>query len=170
MRTLAAVALLSLLLAGCTAPSKEKEEDPLFGVCPQWAQGHGGTSGDVHLLDDGSHGAELGPADATYLGQPLDMFRVHIDDLELNGTLELRATAADGTRLTLRDYRLGDTQMVPVVAVDPSLVGHEVDVFLSPVLHDAPAAPLPVSLNWTLDGASASVQYAVTYHYKVCGA
>ncbi len=160
----------AMLLAGCAAPAKEKEDDPLFGVCPQWAQGPGGVSGQVGLEGDGSYHVELGPANATYLGRPLDLFRIVVEELDANGTLELRASASDGSRLTLRDYRLGDTQMVPVVTVDPGLVGHEVDVFLSPVLHDAPAAPQPASLNWTLDGGDASVRYSVTYHYKVCGA
>jgi len=95
---------------------------------------------------------------------------VEIVRVDLDGVLELRAEAADGKRLTLRDYRLEDTQVVPVANIDPDAVGNEFDVFLSPVLHDAPSAKAPVSLNWTLDGASAFVEYRVTYHYKVCGA
>ena len=164
-----AVLLLAVLLAGCATPPKDKDEDPLFGLCPQWAQGPGSTGVGVDLTGDGSVSEELGPADARYLDRPLDLFRVHIDSLSLNGTLELRAKAADGSSLILRDYRRGDTQMVPVATLDPTAVDQEFDIFLSPVLDDGPAAPQPATLDWTLDGSDASVQYTVTYHYKVCG-
>lgn len=165
----AAVAL-ALLLAGCAAPGDEKEEDPLFGLCPQWAQGNGAQTGGLRLTGDGSERKELGPADERYLDRPLDLFRVNIVRLDVDGVLELRAEAADGKRLSIRDYRLGETQMVPVANIGPDAAGQEFDVFLSPVLDDAPSAQLPASLNWTLDGASAFVEYNVTYHYKVCGA
>jgi hypothetical protein len=165
----AAVAL-ALLLAGCAAPGDEKKEDPLFGICPQWAQGHGGETGGFRLTGDGSERKELGPAEERYLDRPLDMFRVNIVRLEVDGVLELRAEAADGERLKIRDYRLDKTQIVAVANIGPDAVGQEFDVFLSPVLDDAPSAQLPATLNWTLDGASAFVEYNVTYHYKVCGA
>ncbi|MEK6974964.1 MAG: hypothetical protein AABY18_01315 [Candidatus Thermoplasmatota archaeon] len=165
-----AAAALALLLAGCTAPADDKPVDPLFGVCPQWAQGHGGQTSGVSLTGDASERRELGPADERYLDRPLDLFRVRIERLDLDGVLELRAESADGKRLSLRDYRLGETQMVPVANLDADAVGNEFDVFLSPILHDAPSAALPAALNWTLEGASAIIDYTVTYHYKVCGA
>ena len=165
-----AVVLLAFLLAGCAAPGDDKEEDPLLGVCPQWTQGNGGATGGFSQTGDGSQRKELGPADERYLDRPLDLFRIEIKRLDLDGVLELRAESADGKRLSLRDYRLDETQMVPVANIDPDAVGREFDVFLSPVLHDAPSARLPATLNWTLDGTSAFVEYAVTYHYKVCGA
>ena len=160
---------LALLLAGCAAPGDDKEEDPLFGVCPQWAQGDGGETGSIDLHADATERKELASPAERYLDRPLDVFRIRIDRVDLDGVLELRAEAADGKRLSLRDYRLEDTQVVPVANIDPGAVGNEFDVFLSPVLHDAPSAKVPVALNWTLDGASASVGYNVTYHYKVCG-
>ena len=170
MRLAVAATVLALLMAGCAAPTDGEEDDPLFGLCPQWAQGPGSEAGEAVLDGDSTVGRTLGPVNGTYLGRPVDLFRVRIERVELNGTLELRATAAGGERLTLRDFRLGDTQMVPVVSVDPGLQGHDIDVFLSPVLQDAPAAPQPVALNWTLTGSDARVHYSVTYHHKVCGA
>lgn len=165
-----AAVTLALLLAGCAAPGDEEEPDPLLGLCPQWTQGNGGATGGFSQTGDGSQRKELGPADERYLDLPLDLFRIQVVRLELDGVLELRAESAEGKRLSLRDYRLGETQMVPVANIDPGAVGREFDVFLSPVLHDAPSARLPATLNWTLDGASAFVEYNVTYHYKVCGA
>lgn len=171
MRPLAAVALL-VLLAGCAQPEDE-DEDALLGVCPQWAQGPGEQAGGVTLsAGNASASRELGPAEATHLGRPLDLYRVRVTGLDVDGRLELRAEAADGTRLNVRDYRIKatqGTQMVPVVELDASAEGKEFDLFLSPALHEGPAAPAPARLNLTLDGASAQLQYAVTFHYKVCG-
>lgn len=168
MRRLApAIALV--LLAGCAAPPDDKAEDPLLGLCPQWAQGNGAQSAGLQLAGNGTESRELGPADARYLGRPLDMFRVHIDALETNGTVRLRATDANGDRLSLRDHRLGDIQIVPVAVLQGDAKGHDFDVFLSPVLEEAPQAPMPARLEWTLDNGVAKVDYTVTYHYKVCG-
>lgn len=170
MRLLPALAL-AVMLAGCAQPGEDKEADPLFGLCPQWAQGPGEAKESLQLAADATVLEPLGEGAAErYLDRPLDLFRVRVTGLEAEGVLELRAQAADGQRLTLRDYRLGDTQMVAVASIGPDAVGKEFDVFLSPVLEDAPAATLPATLNWTLDGSGASVQYDVTYHYKVCGA
>lgn len=162
--------ILAFLVAGCAQPGDDEPDDPLFGLCPQWAQGPGGTTGSVQLMREGSVARELGPAQEQYLERPLDLFRVTVEDIDVSGVLELRAQAADGQRLTLRDYRLGETQMVAVANLGPDAAGNEFDVFLSAVLEDAPAAQLPASLNWTLYGDSAFVAYNVTYHYKVCGA
>ena len=167
MRRLAALLLLAPLLAGCAAPAEDKP-DPLFGLCPQWAQGPGGFSTGLHL-DNGTAASELGPANETYLGKPLDLFRVRLDKLSVGGRLELRAVAADGKQLAIRDYRQSTPQLVPVVVfTDGSAAGHEFDVFLAPVLHDAPASPAPVTLKWNATGP-ADVELSATYHYKVCG-
>lgn len=169
MRVLPLVAA-ALLVAGCAAPGEDKkQQDPLFGLCPQWVQAPGGVTGVIELGQNGSLARELGPANATYLARPLDMFRIVVTKVEVDGTLELRATAANGDRLSLRDYRLGKSQIVPVATIDPSAAGQEFDVFLSSVLEDGPTAPTPASLQWQLDGTHASVDYNVTYHYKVCG-
>lgn len=167
----ASVVVALVLLAGCAQPGAEEDDDPLFGLCPQWAQGHGLLDSFV-LLDPGNATAsrELGPADATFLNRPLDLYRVRIDRIDANGTVTLRASAADGARLSIRDYREADLPVVPVVHLDAQADGHEFDVFLSPVLDAAPAAIAPATLSWTLEGANAVVEYTVTYHYKVCGA
>jgi hypothetical protein len=168
MRRLAALLLLVPLLAGCAAPD-DKKADPLFGLCPQWAQGPGGFSSGLHL-DNETAQSELGPANETYLGKPLDLYRVKLDRLSVDGRLELRAMAAGGKQqLAIRDYRQATPQLVPVVVfTDGSAAGREFDVFLSPVLHDAPAAPAPATLAWNATGAS-DVEVSATYHYKVCG-
>lgn len=171
MRPLLPLTAVALLLAGCAEPGAEEEDDPLFGLCPQWAQGPGEAHEAVQLASDATVLEPLGEdADGRYLDRPLDLFRVTVTRVEADGVVELRAQGADGQRLSLRDYRLGDTQMVAVASIGPDAAGHEFDVFLSPVLEDAPSAQLPAALNWTLDGASAFVEYGVTYHYKVCGA
>ena len=174
MRTVAVLLLSTLAataLAGCAQPGDDKEADPLFGLCPQWAQGGGEQKSSIVLSSaNRTVTRELGPAAAEYLDRPLDLYRVRVDRLELEGDLDLRATSANGTRLSIRDYRIEDAQMVPVVSLDPSAVGHEFDVFLSPVLHDGPLETAPASLVLSLDGSSAFLEISVTYHYKVCGA
>lgn len=157
------------LLAGCTVPEEGPEQDPLFGLCPQWAQGPGRQALDLDV--SGNASTELGPANETHVGHDLDLYRITVDDLEVDGRLELRARAADGRQLGIRDYRIaGSEQIVPVVAFeDGSAAGHEFDVFLSPVSHAGEASPAPVTLHWTTTG-NATVEGLVTFHYKVCGA
>lgn len=173
MRLLAVTGLVLLvaLLSGCAQPGADKEDDPLFGLCPQWAQGHGQLDSFARL-DAGNRSAtrELTPADATFLNRPLDLYRIRIDRIDTNGTVNLRASGADGVRLSIRDYREADLPVVPVVHLDDAAAGREFDVFLSPVLDNAPGATAPATLNWTLDGSDAFLTYTVTYHYKVCGA
>lgn len=158
-----------LLLAGCAAPDDDKEDDPLFGLCPQWAHGPGTEAGSLDLAGAGNATHTFAAVNATYLDRPLDLYRIVITRADVDGVLELRAEDADGERLTLRDYRGGDAQVVPVVSIASDAVGDEFDVFLSPVLDDGPAGTAPARLLWTLDGARASVGFDVTYHYKVCG-
>src|SRR5688572_18257901 len=97
MRILAAASLL-LLLSGCAVPEEEDEEDPLFGVCPQWLHGPGEHAAGFHLPSPGAggnnstvHEVELGPAAAEHQGHPLDLYRVTLTKLEVDGRLELRA-------------------------------------------------------------------------------
>jgi hypothetical protein len=184
-----ALATSVALLSGCAVPTDEPEADPLFGLCPQWAQGPGEEELDVALSADGGTGnssasgsgasvngsasqdVALASANATHDGRPLDLYRILVDGLDVDGRLELRAFAADGRQLGIRDYRLTGTQIVPVVAfTDGSGAGHEFDVFLSPVAHDGQPSPAPVTLRWTATQGSATVEGSVTFHYKVCGA
>src|ERR1044072_6091161 len=102
MRRLAALLLLVPLLAGCAAP-EEKKPDPLFGLCPQWAQGPGGFSTGLPL-DNETAQVELAPANEPSLEKPLDLYRVKLDRLSVEGRRELRAGAADGKQLPIRDY------------------------------------------------------------------
>lgn len=178
MRWLAAAALVALL-SGCTVPTDEEAADPLFGLCPQWTQGPGRQVLDLDLVggfgnatnSTSTRDVELGPANATLGGRPLDLYRVRLDSLSVaDGRLELRAFAADGRQLAVRDYRQSSPQLVPVVVfTDGSAAGHEFEVFLSPVGHDDAGSPAPATLRWTADG-NATVAATVTYHYKVCGA
>lgn len=167
MRRLAAL-LLVPLLAGCAAP-EEEEPDPLFGLCPQWAQGPGGYTSGIHATASRSEERELGPANATHLGKPLDLYRIRLDRLDVDGRLEMRAVAGDGRQLAIRDYRQEAPQLVPVVVfTDGAAEGKEFDVFLAPVVHGGEAAPAPVTLRWSSTG-DATADFSVTFHYKVCG-
>lgn len=169
---LLAVAAVAVVLSGCTVPDEDPEADPLFGLCPQWAQGPGSQPLQLQLAGNGSDSSELGPADPMNGGKPLDLYRLHIDELTVEGRTELRALAADGTRLNIRDYRLSASQqLVPVVAfTDGSAAGQDFDVFLSSVAHGSTPAPAPVTLQWTQVGGNTTASATVTYHYKVCGA
>jgi hypothetical protein len=171
MRWLAAVALAALL-SGCTTPTDEPAKDPLFGLCPQWVQGPGSTALTLQLAGNESADREVGPANSTIDGRPLDLFRIRLDKLTVDGVLELRAFGADGHQLGIRDYRqTGGQQLVPVVVFrDGAAAGHEFDVFLSPVAHGSVGSPAPVTLRWMPSDGSAMVEASVTYHYKVCGA
>jgi hypothetical protein len=173
MRLLAAAtATLLVLLAGCALPGAEEEpeDDPLFGLCPQWVQGGGGQTGGFVLNGTANRTVELGPAANESAGQPLDLYRVNLTTLDVDGRLELRAFDANGRQLAVRDYRQEAPQLVPVVVfTDGSAEGHEFEVFLSTLTSDGDASPAPVSLRWSLDGAAAEVGFDVTYHYKVCG-
>ena len=168
-----AVATLAVLLAGCTVPEDGSDEDPLFGLCPQWQQGPGSHALAVELAGNRSdEDRELGPADPTFAGRALDLYRVRLGNLTVTGRLELRAFAADGRQLAIRDYRIASTeQLVPVVAfTDGSAAGKEFDVFLSPVTQGSQAAPAPVTLRFTSVSGASAADAVVTYHYKVCGA
>lgn len=167
MRWLAAT-LMAGLLAGCAAPAEEPENS-LIGLCPQWMQATGEQVGGLRMHANESVERELGPADATLRGMPLDLFRVHIKAFESDGLVRLRATDAEGQRLSIRDYRLDAPQIVPVVVLRDAATGHDFDVTLSALLEDDAPAPLPAQLNLTLEGSTAYIEYVVTYHYKVCG-
>lgn len=163
------VALLALTLAGCAAPDAG---NPLLGFCPQWAQGPEVKHGSY----DGNGGAQvLEATNLTYLGRPLDMFRLRIDALSVkNGTLELRAFAFDndtrGTQRNWRDFRPVTPQSVPVLVLDGSAVGHEFEATLTSIAQQERARPGPLQLAWNpSSGASVHVEYTVTEHYKVCG-
>jgi len=171
----AASVLLVLLLAGCALPGDEDEADepdPLFGLCPQWTQGQDEQSGQVQLGNGtGTQDVELGPAAAERGGRPLDLYRVTLTDLTVDGRLELRAHDADGDRLLVRDFRQEQPQLVPVVVfTDGSAEGQDFEVYLSPITSDDEAEPTPASLTWSLNGTAAAVSFDVTFHYKVCGA
>jgi hypothetical protein len=169
---LLAAAAVAAFLSGCTVPEQDPEADPLFGLCPQWAQGPGSHALQLQLAGNGSDSSELGPANDTFDGKPLDLYRLHIDQLAVEGRTELRALAADGTRLNIRDYRLSASQqLVPVVAfTDGSAAGQDFDVFLSSVAHGSTPSPGPVTLQWTQVAGNTTAAATVTYHYKVCGA
>ncbi|MFA5944942.1 MAG: hypothetical protein WC876_10810 [Candidatus Thermoplasmatota archaeon] len=172
MRWLAAAALAAFL-SGCVVPTDDSAVDPLFGLCPQWAQGPGAHTLGLHLQGNESQERELGPAEATVDDKPLDLYRIHLDRLDVSpgARTELRATAADGARLNLRDYRQTTSQLVPlVVFTDGSAAGHDFDVYLSSVAHDSAGSPAPVTLEWTQTGGETTVEATTTYHYKVCGA
>lgn len=177
MRALARVGLLILLalplaLSGCTTPKGEKPTDQLFGLCPQWTQGPGGQTTGFHMTPaEPKKEYELGPAEATWQNHTLDIYRVRLVEMNVTGRLEMRGFSADDKQLMVRDYRTDSgAQMVPVIAVGDGDRGQEFDIILSSVRHNSPSAQTPIRAEWTLEGEDASVEYTVTYHYKVCGA
>lgn len=178
MRLLAAVSIVAAtLLAGCAFPNSEddaEEPDPLFGLCPQWVQGGGAQSSGFHLGGNVTQQAiELGPAAAEHQGFPLDLYRITLTNLSVQGRLELRAVDADGRGMGLRDFRLSSPQFTPVaVFTDDGAKGEPFELYLDPVTGEGSSYRAPVTLNWTLegDGADALVTIDVSYHYKVCGA
>jgi hypothetical protein len=165
-----ALAAAAVVLSGCAATNSTAPQSPLLGLCPQWVQGPGGQTigASLHGTNE-SH--ELGPANATWQGHALDAYRLQVTKLTVGagGRLELRVFAADGRQLALRDYRQPSAGLVPVlVFTNGTAVGHEFDAFLSPVTQGGTAAPTPATLRLAADG-NATVEVAVTYHYKVCG-
>lgn len=169
-RALPLLALFAVsALAGCTGGGEDADEDPLIGLCPQWVQGPGEQEGSLRLAGGNSTRQELGPANATHLDRRLDLYRVRIDVIDVDGSLQMIAESADGNRLAIRDYRRDDSQVVPAVNLGPDAENRDFDVLLSSLLEEGPVARTPVHLNFTLDGSSARVDYTVTFHYKVCG-
>ena len=183
---LPAALLLSVVavaaLSGCAMPGEDaaEDEDPLFGLCPQWTQGPGEQAESFVLPGPAGnasgaprHEVAVSPNATEHQGQPLDMVRVTLDRLEVDGRLSLRAFDGEGDQLPVRDYRQEAPQLVPVVVMTGADAdgagGLEFDVFLSAISHDAPQAPGPVTLRWSLDGAAADVAFTATFHYKVCG-
>jgi hypothetical protein len=173
---LAGCLVVLLLLSGCTAPKEAEPANPLFGFCPQWAQGPGGqTTGLTWTVNESRQERELATAAETWANHTLDVFRVRIDALNLTGRLEGRAFSAPGEnkQLGIRDYRGNQgPQIVPVVVLSAADVGKEFDVLRSSIVHGSSPAQLPLRMQWTLDGsaAEATLEYSVTFNYKVCGA
>jgi hypothetical protein len=172
------LAALAPLLAGCAAP-KEKEQDPLFGLCPQWMQGPGEDRVAVDLNASSSPEARtVFPSDAGLLrsefrGRSLDLYRLRVDSIEVSGgTLEMRAFAnRTEEQKAIRDYRLEDAQLRPVVRLVSSDAGREFDVALTPISQETAPAPDALRLAWTFTGeGQAHLEGVVTYHYRVCGA
>lgn len=162
------------LVSGCTQPADEPEEDPLFGLCPQWVQGPGGqTTGLLLTANQSQQRRELGPAEPTYDGHAFDLYRLRMERLNVSARLELRAYDATDKQLGIRDYRGDVPRIEPMVVLDNRDVGQEFDVYLSSVRHGSVPAPAPAQVGFTfkgVDGQAADVDYSVTFHYKVCGA
>lgn len=161
--------LAAALLSGCAQPGEDGDEDPLFGLCPQWMEGPGGQTTGLHLESNATVDRELGPAPATWQNHSLDLFRIRVTKADVVGTLELRGFAGDGKQLLLRDYREATAQMKPRITIGGGDVGEEFDVLLSSVRQGAPSAQLPVKAAWELEGRDAVLEYTVSFHYKVCG-
>lgn len=171
-----------LLLPGCALPGAEetKDEDPLFGLCPQWVQGPGALGGSVVLdattttdetrvdlpgsLADGFGG------NGTFRGRSLDVYRVTIDNVS-GSAVQLRAFTLDGGRqFAIRDYRAESVQMVPVASIAPDAAGKEFDIHLTAVSAAEAPDPQPIRLRWSHDAGEAQVWFTVTFLYRVCGA
>lgn len=126
-------------------------------------------------------------------GHPVDLYHLTLRNVTVAGRLELRAfgganhtLGVDQGRLMIRDYRVvNGTPLGTLLHVDPSAAGHSFDVLVSSISFDDDAAPSPAHLEWRLmaDAAprsgtapgerpapSATLEFTVTYFYRVCGA
>jgi hypothetical protein len=185
VRILAALPVLSLLLAGCALPEEEPGE-PLLGVCPQWVEGPWQAAASAALPADGGNVTEVftpaanGSTVLQWNGFPLDRYRLVLAGVQVsNATLEVRAFAHDsGQQRAFLDFRDPERPMsVPVLSIGPDsdVVDQEFDIYLTAVAHGTPADPQVLRLEWTLSprpsgDPRASVLYNVTAAYRVCGA
>lgn len=169
MRLLVAASLITLALAGCTAPTEQP--DPLFAVCPLWLDGDA-ESGTIdapgQAVFAANHSMEHVDRDLT-----LDRYHVVFTDIETDGVVEVRAYANDDDRpLRFTDHRDPDMVRTPTfLALDDGSGTVEVDIFLSDVTHGS--QPMPDDLRLEAmgqDGATGSMQVSVTPGYRVCGA
>lgn len=169
MRLLVIASLLTVALAGCTAPVEDP--DPLFGVCPQWLDGDA-SSGD---LEARGQAVFFFNDTMTHLDGNLSLDRYHVvfTDIATDGVLEVRAFATDDDRaLRFTDHRDPDMVRTPTfLALDDDSGTVEVDIFLSDLTHGAEPEPSDLRLELSgQDGATGTLAVEVTPGYRVCGA
>ncbi len=145
----------------------------MFGVCPQWVTGPGLSKGTVSIGMGGNQTDLLRPTEPSFGGRALDLVRIELGDLTVNGTLKLRAFRADDAgnataSINLVDYRGAAPANGPVLAFTAHTTDQLIDVYLSPI--DGPATGAgPIILQWSLEGSSAQGQYDAHFLYRVCG-
>jgi len=172
--SLSALALLAAL-SGCVA-TEEPPQDHLIANCPQWQQGPGEADLHAELGPGQGVNATVAPQNLTLGRRSLDLYRIRITRIAVDGgRVELRAWAANGTRAyNLYDYRPNPVHSVPFLSLHGGANDTaEYDVLLSPLAQGEVLQPTALRLEWSFvpsgPGGSASVDYTVTYHYRVCG-
>lgn len=129
----------------------------------------------------------------THGGHPLDLYHLTMRNVTVAGRLEMRAyggenhtIGVDQGRLMVRDYRVANgTPLGTMLELDAAAAGHAFDVLVSSISFDDGAAPSPIHLEWRLAPnaapragtapaetrtPSATLEFTVTYFYRVCGA
>lgn len=160
------------------APDDGAATSRLLKYCPQWEQGpepHPDAV-DLNATHLGENRTES-PA-LTHDGLPLNMYRVHIDRLEVQGgTLELRAYKDAGlTQLNWFDHRsTGSNPSFLDFRGGANETDYDFDTLLTTVQESDTGAGQSIRLDWRFlpdrpGEGQARVEYTVTYHYRVCGA
>lgn len=178
----ALLALAAVLAAGCIAPQQGAPTSPaLLGYCPQWLPGPGQADA-THTLDAAAPNATQRVAgEAERDGRPLDVYRVRVQRLDVEGGhVELRARVeGNGTPgRNIYDFRQpAGAKAVPyLVLAGAANDTREYDVLLNPVAQGATLQPAAaVLLDWQFvpdqpGQGHATVGYQVTFLYRVCGA
>jgi len=172
---LALAAVASFALAGCVT-SDQPAQDNLIGDCPDWQQGPGQFDGHADLAGDHPVNATVAPANMTLGRRSLDLYRIRITRIAVDGgRAELHAWAANGSRaFNIYDYRPNPFHSVPFLSLHGGANDTgEYDVLLSPPAQGEAPQPTALQLDWTFvpsgAGGSATIDYTVTFHYRVCG-
>jgi hypothetical protein len=183
---------LAILVSGCLAPDDTSTTNPLLGRCPQWLAGPGQMLGNLTFATTTAAADNqtflISPptnSSTSYRGRPLDIYQLNLTRLDVHGgRLELRAYSKIGDveeRRLIRDLRVpndrGDQdRWFPALLFTPGTgaQGAVFEVALTSLLQSDAPAPAPLSLHWSFvpDGptpAGASVSFAATFQYKVCG-
>ncbi|MCA1819803.1 MAG: hypothetical protein ABR562_03885 [Thermoplasmatota archaeon] len=172
---------LAVLAAGCIMPDQATTTSPLIGYCPQWVAGPETVPGGAALDATSPTRSIAVDAPAATLGRhPLDMYRIRVERLDLvGGDLEVHAAVGNTTHgLNFYDYRSAGQpfQSVPVLVFRPggNETHHDFDVLLHPLSEDANADVGPLRLDVAFAPGPApghaTLEYTVSFLYRVCGA
>lgn len=166
MRLLFLTALAALTLAGCTVP--EEPVDPLFGTCPQWLPLHDPVTASAHV--DGALDLHLVPeAREDAQGHPVDRYMVRVHDVNVTGTVEVRAYAHEADRrLAFTDYRGSAPRSLLFLTLEEGM-DVELDVYLTAVTHGTAPAPDDLRLEFRGGNATADLLVTMTPMVRVCG-
>jgi len=186
MRGTLLVTLAVVALAGCVVPDPNApEQEALLGYCPQWMPGPGQSAATATLNATAPQASHPFEAPQQAVGRhALDIYRIRIDRIDVEGgRVQMHALVGDeGTGGNATGRSIYDFRQVPFKQV-PNLVlfgaanetKQDFDVMVNDISQSAPTEAHPLRLDWTFlptqEGLGrATVEYHVTFHYRVCGA